>query len=379
MAKMNRAYVYRLYPNKQQENQIQRTFGCCRFVYNRLLEDRITAYTERGESRTFSQQSAMLPPLKKEFPWLKEVDSTALVAAAKNLDKAYQKFFSNVKKGEKPGFPRFKSKKNARKSYQTKNANGKTIRFHGNKINFLKLGLVKIAADREIPSDHRILSATITQEGSGKYYVSVLTEYEQEIPEITPDLSTALGLDYSSPHFYVDSDGNSADMPHYYRDAEARLAREQRKLSKIQKGSNNYRKQRKRVARCSEKTRNQRKDWQQKESTRLANLHDVICMEDINYQDMARGLHLAKATYDNAFGQFRAFLSYKMAERGKRLITIDKWYPSSKTCRYCGSANRELTLNERTWICPNCGAEIDRDLNAAINIKNQGLLQFAQP
>jgi putative transposase len=351
----------------------------------------------------------MLPPLKKEYPWLKEVDSTALIAAAKNLDGAYQKFFSNVKKGEKPGFPRFKSKKNARKSYQTKNPNGKTIRFHGNKIKFLKLGLVKIKAERDIPSDHRILSATITQEGSGKYYVSVLTEYEQEIPEITPDLSTALGLDYSSPHFYVDSDGNSADMPHYYRNAEARLAREQRKLSKMQKGSNNYRKQRKRVARCSEKTRNQRKDWQQKESTRLANLHDVICMEDIilnvidfrsisfcklpderhnervqakykvvdyNYQDMARGLHLAKATYDNAFGQFRAFLSYKMAERGRRLITIDKWYPSSKTCRYCGSANRELTLNERTWICPNCGAEIDRDLNAAINIKNQGLLQF---
>ena len=176
MAKMNRAYVYRLYPNKQQENQIQRTFGCCRFVYNRFLEDRITAYKEHGESRTFSQQSAMLPPLKKEFPWLKEVDSTALVAAVKNLDTAYQKFFSNVKKGEKPGFPRFKSKKHNRKSYQTKNPNGKAIQFHGNKIKFLKLGLVKIAADREIPSDHRILSATITQEGSGKYYVSVLTE-----------------------------------------------------------------------------------------------------------------------------------------------------------------------------------------------------------
>ena len=186
MAKMNRAYVYRLYPNAQQENQIQRTFGCCRFVYNRLLEDRITAYKERGESRTFSQQSAMLPPLKKEYPWLKEVDSTALIAAAKNLDGAYQKFFSNVKKGEKPGFPRFKSKKNARKSYQTKNPNGKTIRFHGNKIKFLKLGLVKIAADREIPSDHRILSATITQEGSGKYYVSVLTRRFRKLRRICP-------------------------------------------------------------------------------------------------------------------------------------------------------------------------------------------------
>ena len=176
MAKMNKAYVYRLYPNKQQETLIQRTFGCCRFIYNHLLEGRITAYKEYGESRSFSQQSAMLPPLKKEYPWLKEVDSTALVVAVKNLDIACQKFFDNVKKGEKPGFPRFKSKKNNRKSCQTKNPNGKAIQFHGTKIKFLKPGLVKIAADREIPPDCHILSATITQEASGKYYVSVLIE-----------------------------------------------------------------------------------------------------------------------------------------------------------------------------------------------------------
>ena len=162
-------------------------------------------------------------------------------------------------------------------------------------------------------------------------------------------------------------------MPHFYRDAEKRLAREQRKLSKMVNGSNNWKKQKIRVARAYEKVRFCRTDWQHKESTRLANQYDFICVEDINYQDMGRGLHLAKATNDNAFGQFRQMLTYKMAERGKKLITIDKWYPSSKTCRFCGVVNSELTLKDREWTCPSCGAHIDRDLNAAINIRNEGL------
>lgn len=373
MTKLSRAFVYRLYPNNVQIALMQRTFGCCRFVYNHFLSDRIKAYKEEGKRITFNQQSAALPALKKEFPWLAEVDSTALVATAKNLDEAYQRFFERVKSGGKPGFPRFKSKYHSRKSYKTKNPNGKTIKIEGNRIKFLKLGWVKAVIDREIPKGYHILGATIRQDPSGKYFASVSTEYEQTIPEITLDTETAIGLDYSSPHFYVDSNGNEANMPHYYRDMETKLAWEQRKLSKMVKGSNNYKKQRIKVARVSEKIRNRRDDWQKKESTRLANEHDIICVEDINYQDMARGLHLAKATNDNAFGQFRSYLEYKMQERGKKLISIDKWYPSSKTCRHCGSANQELTLKDRTWICPNCGAEIERDLNAAINIRDQGL------
>ena len=373
MAKLNRAFVYRLYPNKEQAVLIHKTFGCCRFVYNHFLDERITTYKEKGKSISVSQQSAALPALKKEFEWLTEVDSTALVASVQALDEAYQRFFERLKSGGPPGFPRFKSKYQSNKSYKTKNPNGRAIRFSGNRIKFLKLGWVKAAIDREIPSDYRILAATIRQEPSGKYYASISTEHEQVIPEIELDPTTAIGLDYSSPHFYVDSDGNSADMPHYYRDMEAKLAREQRKLSKMERGSNNYRKQKIRVARISESIRNRRKDWQHKESTHLAETHDIICVEDINYQDMSRGLHLAKSTNDNAFGQFRTFLDYKMAERGKVLRRVDKWYPSSKTCRHCGSANMELTLKDRRWICPNCGAEIERDINAAINIRDQGL------
>ena len=288
--------------------------------------------------------------------------------ALRDLNTAYQNFFRGFKTGT--GFPKFKSKKNDRKSYSTA-ANGNLIRIEGNGIKLPKLGIVKAKISREIPEGNRILSATVSQSASGKYFVSISTEYEVDIPD--REIETALGLDYSSPHFYVDSKGNEADMPHFYREAEKILAREQRKLSKMVKGSNNYRKQRIRLARAHEKVRNCREDWQHKESTRLADAYDLIAVEDINYQDMARGLKLAKATNDNGFGRFRSFLAYKLAERGKKLVTIDKWFPSSKLCRFCGAVNSDLTLKDREWDCPSCGAHLQRDANAAINIKMEGL------
>lgn len=369
---IRKAYKYRVYPNKAQEELIQKTFGCVRFVYNHFLEDRIAAYREDGVGRTFFQQNKLLTALKQEYEWLKEPDKNALQNALRDLNTAYQNFFRRVKSGEAPGFPKFKSKKNDRKSYSTANSNGKDIRVDRKKIHLPKLGYIKARISRELPDGCRIISATISQDPSGKYYVSIGTEREVEDPVEELDQSNALGLDYSSPHFYVDSEGNKADMPHFYREAEKKLAKEQRKLSKMAKGSNNYRKQKIRVARAFERVRNCRMDWQHKESTRLAEKYDFICVEDINYQDMARGLHLAKATNDNAFGQFRGFLQYKMAERGKKLITIDKWYPSSKICRFCGSINADLTLKDREWDC-SCGAHILRDLNAAINIREEGL------
>lgn len=366
-----KAYKYRIYPNKTQEELIQKTFGCVRFVYNHFLEDRIKAYQEEGVTRTFFQQNKLLTVLKQEYEWLREPDKNALQNALRDLNTAYQNFFRRVKSGEAPGFPKFKSKKNDRKSYSTAN-NGSSIREVGGKVHLPKLGDVKARISRVIPDGCRIISATISQDPSGKYYVSIGTEREVGDPVVELDQNNALGLDYSSPHFYVDSEGNEADMPHFYREAEKRLAREQRKLSKMMMGSNNYIKQRIRVARAYEKVRNCREDWQHKESTRIANKYDFICVEDIDYQDMARGLRLAKATNDNAFGRFRGLLQYKMAERGKKLITIDKWYPSSKLCRFCGSINTDLALHDREWDC-SCGAHIQRDLNAAINIREEGL------
>lgn len=368
----NKAYRYRIYPDKEQAVLIQKTFGCVRFVYNHFLNDRITAYKENGESRTFFQQNKALTTLKQEYPWLQEPDKNALQNALRDLTTAYQNFFRSIKTGQHVGFPKYKSKKNDRKSYSTA-ANGKLIRIDGNAIILPKLHRVKAKISGKIPQDHRIISATISQEPSGKYFVSILTEYEQNIPNVEIDRDNALGLDYSSPHFYVDSDGNKAGMPHFYRESEKKLAREQRRLAKMVKGSNNYRKQRIKVSRVYEKVRNCRKDWQHKKSTDLANKYDIIAVENINYQDMARGLRLAKATNDNGFGKFREMLSYKLAERGKKLITIDKWFPSTKTCRFCGKVNPDIALGQSEWDCPCCGAHLLRDHNAAINIREEGL------
>lgn len=318
----------------------------------------------------------MLTALKQEFPWLKEPDKFALQKALQNLETAYSNYFRGIKENKKYGFPKFKSKKHSRKSYYTAN-NGNNIRVIGNGVRLPKVGVIKGRIDRDIPTSHRIISATISQEPTEKYYVSILTEFEREPKEISLNYESAIGLDYSSPYFFVDSNGSVANMPHYYRVSEGKLKREQRKLSRMTNGSSNYNKQKVRVARAHEKIRNQRKDWHHKESTILANSYDVICLEDINLQAMGRTLNLAKATQDNGFGQFRTYLQYKMADRGKRVITIDKWYPSSKTCRFCGYINPNLKLGESTWICSCCGAHISRDLNAAINIRNEGL-RYAQ-
>ena len=355
----------------KQEELIQKTFGCVRFVYNHFLEERISFYQKTGQTKKYCQQSKSLTALRKELPWLQEPEYRALQNALRNLDCSYKNFFRRVKCGEKPGFPKYKSKKRGRKTYTTAN-NHNVIRIDGNRIHLPKLRYVKASVSRIIPPTHQIINATISQEPSGKYFVSLCVKYEPDIKERRLDMQNALGLDYSSPHFYVDSENNVANMPHFFRADEKRLSKEQRKLSKMKRGSNNFKKQKIKVARAYEKIRNSRTDWQHKESKRLADKYDYICVEDINYSGMSRGLHLAKATNDNAFGQFRWFLSYKLEDRGKKLITIDKWFPSSKTCRFCGAINNELTLDQREWNC-SCGAHLLRDYNAAINILKRGL------
>lgn len=339
-----------------------------RFIYNRMLADKIAHYEATGQ--TLSTTPAQY---KKEFPWLMEVDSLALCNAQMHLQAAYRNFFRD----KSVGFPKFRSKKNQKYSYTTNYVKG-NIAIIGNCLKIPKAGLVKVKLHRQIPESHKIKSVTISMDADGRYYASILTEYDMEIPVRELDAEKALGLDYSSPHFYVDSEGYSADMPHYYRLTEKALAKEQRKLSRMVRGSSNYQKQRKVVAKLHAKIRNQRKDWQHKESRRIANSWDIVCVEDINCKDMSRGLHLAKATNDNGFGQFRTLLAYKLEEQGKMLITIDKWYPSSKLCRHCGAVNTELTLKDREWHCPACGAFIDsRDHNAAINIREAGLAMVA--
>lgn len=358
----NKAYKFRLYQTKEQETMFAKTFGCVRFIYNKMLSDKIEYYKE-------TKQKLCNTPAqyKKEFEWLKEVDSLALANAQMNLQTAYNNFFRNTK----VGFPKFKSKRKNKDSYTTNNQSG-TVAIINGKIRLPKIGLVKVKQHRVIPDNQKIKSATITKTPSGKYYVSILVEYEKDIPNVQLDKNKALGLDYASHSFYVDSQGREADYPKFFRNAQKILSKEQRKLSLMKYGSNNYLKQKIRVARISEHISNQRKDWIHKLSTKLADEYDYICVEDINMQNMAQSLTLGKSTNDNGFGMFRTILFYKMADRGKKLVKIDKWFPSSKMCRFCGNINKELTLADRVWTCE-CGEVLNRDENAAINIMNVGL------
>jgi putative transposase len=351
-----------MYPNRDQEIMFAKTFGCVRFLYNKMLSDKIAHYekTKQKLNNTPAQY-------KQEFEWLKEVDSLALANAQMNLQSAYNNFF----RSSKVGFPKFKSKKRQKDTYTTNNQNG-TVRVADNKIRLPKVGFVKIKQHREIPDGQKIKSATISKTRSGKYFVSILVEFEKEAPVVDLNKNNALGLDYSSHSFYVDSQGVEANYPRFYRNTLAILAKEQRKLSFMKYGSNNYQKQRVKVAKVQERVANQRKDWIHKLSTKLSNTYDYICVEDINMQNIAQSLKLGKSTNDNGFGMFRTILSYKLEERGKKLVKIDKWFPSSKMCRFCGCVNKNLKLSDRVWTCE-CGNILNRDENAAINIMNVGL------
>lgn len=358
----NKAYKFRLYPNEEQKILFAKTFGCVRFIYNQMLSDKIAYYKETGMKLNNTPAQ-----YKNQFEWLKEVDSLALANAQMNLQAAYNNFFRmpNV------GFPKFKSKKRDKDSYTTNNQNG-TISIIDKKLRLPKVGFVKIVQHRIILDNEKIKSATITRTPSGKYYASILVEYDKIIPEIELSKDKAIGLDYTSHSFYVDSQGRKAEYPKFYHKVQGKLAREQRKLTNMKYGSNNYHKQKIKVARGYEKVANQRLDWIHKLSTQLARKYDIVCVEDINMQNMAMSLKLGKSTNDNGFGMFRNILSYKLANRGKTFVKIDKWFPSSKMCRHCGYINHKLTLSERVWTC-GCGATINRDENAAINIMNEGL------
>jgi len=364
----NKAYKFRIYPNAEQAALFAKTFGCTRFIYNQMLADKIKFYEETKQKLNNTPAQ-----YKQEFEWLKEVDSLALANAQMNLQKAYNSFFRN----KNIGFPKFKSKKRSKLSYTTNNINnGTAIRIIDGKLKLPKVGLVKVKLHRQIPTDHKIKSATISKNPSGKYYVSILVEYEFEQPNIKLNKDKSIGLDYSSSSFYVDNQGTRADYPKFYRKAQSKLAKEQRKLSIMKLRSKNYEKQKTKVAVLHEHITNKRKDWMHKLSKTLADEYDYVCIEDINLRNISQGLHLGKATNDNGFGMFKDFLKYKMFDRGKQLIQIDKWFPSSKMCSECGCVKDELPLSERVYKCV-CGFICDRDKNAAINIRNVGLLNIA--
>lgn len=364
---MNRAIKYRLYPNKEQAILIDKTIGCARKIYNIMLHDKIEYY--KSNKAMLSNSPAQY---KRDYPYLKEVDSLALANASQNLNKAYRNFFKN----KNIGFPRFKSKKRSRLSYTTNNQKG-TIRIVKSKIKIPKLGFVRASIHRKAKKDWILKSATISKDSCGKYYISILYEFDYKVKFVdTSNINslTTIGLDYKSNGLYMDSNGNKAlGSKKFFRQYEKKLAKAQRKLKNKDIGSNNYYKQILKINKIHNKIKNKRLDYLHKLSTEITNLYDVICIEDLNMKDLSnKDFKNGKATLDNGYGMFTVMLAYKQEFKGHYLIKIDKWYPSSQICSSCGS-RQKLTLDQRTYNCPKCGKSIDRDYNAAINIKNEGI------
>lgn len=368
---VDKAFKYRIYPNAAQRSLIERTFGCCRWVYNQALAMRKEAYSRGEKAPGVYEVMKLIPSWKATVaPWLADVDSIPLRQALRDLDRAYKGFFRSP---GKVGFPKFKSRREGRQSYRT-NANGRNVRVEGPKhIRLPKLGAVKAKVSR-MP-EGRILSATVERTPTGKYF-AVLHCTGCACADL-PETGRAVGIDLGVKCEVVCSDGQIFESPKAYARAQARLAREQRRLARKRRGSANYAKQRRRVALCHERVANQRRDFTDKATTALVRENQAICAEDLNVKGMLMNRRLARAVADAAFGEVLRKLSYKCAWYGRDLVQVDMWYPSSKTCSACGHV-QDMPLEERTYRCPECGMVLDRDLNAAKNILAEGLRKLGR-
>lgn len=369
---MERGFKYRIYPNACQRDQIARTFGCCRFVYNRALDVKKSAYAKIGKTVSWVELCRMLPAWKRnpETAWLAQADSMALQQSIRDLDRAYKNFFRRVREGKKSGFPKFKSRRHCRQSYRTNG--GKVI--DCNHIVLPKLGTVRAKVSR--PLQGRILSITISLDAAGRYFATFLcTDVPAKKASAT---NQEVGIDLGIGMLATLSDGTKVRNPHHLKKYERKLAQEQRRLSRRkgarrgEKPSNRYLKQRKKVARIHAKIAYARTDTLHKVTTMLADENQVLCMEDLNVKGMMQNSHLAKALSDVSFGEFARLLEYKCIERRRIFVKVSRFYPSSKTCSSCGHKLDALPLSVRSWNCPVCGAHHDRDVNAARNILTEG-------
>lgn len=369
-------YKARIYPNKQQRELIERTFGCSRFVWNHMLDRSNKLYHRRGESFSRFDMNYALTGLKQVYPWLYEVDSTALTATIDNLNEAKQAFFK-----KHSGFPKFKSKKTPIKSYTTKSA---SIHYESGFVKLPKLGKLRMHNHKLPANGCKIKRATVSMNAAYEYYVSLLVE--EDIAYL-PKTSNTIGIDVGVDSFLVDSNGNKVDNPNFYSKSQAKLAEEQRKLSKKVKCSGNYNKQKLKAAKQQLKIQRQREHFHNYLVKQLTDENQVICVESLNVKGMLtrkkklprkaeRGFH--KSINDVGWAKFITKLEMKAQMTGRTVVKVPPYYPSSQRCHCCGYINKGTKdLSVRVWICPECSAKHDRDTNAAINILNEGLRMIA--
>lgn len=367
-----KAYKYRLYPNRDQQELIEKTFGCCRFVYNYYLAKSIEDYENTGKSSSCYDNQKDLTQLKKEeeYSWLKEVDSQALNASIYDLSIAYKNFFNGLKSNKFTGYPKFKKKSNRYQSYYVHKTNENHLSISNDTVVIPKLGKVKLKYHR--PISGRVVSGTISRVSSGKYFIS-LTCTDSKVDYLDP-AGSSIGLDMGLKDLAITSDGELFENPRWFRKSQKKLSKLQKQHSRKKPGSKNREKSRLKVAKQFEKIVNQRKDYLHKLSMNLIKNHDLICIEDLNVKGMMKNKNLSKPTADASWGEFIRQLEYKADWYGRRIIRVDRFFPSSQLCSCCGYRNTDMKdLSIRSWTCPQCNTNHDRDVNAANNLLKEGL------
>ena len=366
---VSKCMEFRINPTMEQRILIWKTFGCNRFVWNHLLDERIS-YEKLNNGKLLNTTPAHL---KKDNPFLCEVDSMALCNVQLNLNQACRKLFPKGKT------PRFRAKGKDKRSYTTNWINNNIEIIHKsdteNYIKLPKLGRVRIILHRDIPAEWRMKNATVKETASGKFFISLTFDAETKPKERKAELGRIEAFDYSMPSLVVSASGENditADDIRWYRNLEERIAKEQRKLSRMRHGSRNYWEQKHRIGKLHEKARNRRKDFLHKLSCNASRSFDAVIVEDINLQHMSQSLNFGKSVYDNGYGMLRNMLLYKLNDQGKILVKVDKFFPSSKRCSHCHEVNHELKLSDREWTCRSCGTHHDRDKNSCKNLLDEG-------
>ena len=358
---MNKAFKYRIYPNRSQKKLLSKTFGCVRVIWNANVE----SFNSCDEDNNSKLRVITKSDLTTDKPWLNEVSAAAIQQKIRDFREASKQFFSKTRK-KKIGKPSFK-KKSGNQSYRLPN---QKFSLGNGKIRLEKIGWIKMSVDRDIPDNSKILSCTISMNCCGQYFVSILVDIEIKHKDKT---GKSVGIDLGLKSFATLSDGVVIDNIKFFREKQSGIAKIQKYLSRKIKGSNRYQKNKLRIARLHNKIANRRNDFLHNVTTYLVDNYDIICIEDLNVSGMLSNHKLAKAISDTSFYQFRTILEYKCKWYGKELSIIDRFYPSSKTCSNCGWKKEDLTLSDRIFKCKNCGIEIDRDLNAALNIERVGV------